>query len=313
MVFAQAVTIGKMVYFGSGTTTIGEAPTDCPFKIFRYNSSNDKWSPIGGCPVVGFGMVNYMEKLTLVGGAYESAENTSNSQFALTGDVHVFDEESKEWIQTFPAMPTARLLPTVIQYGSAIVSCGGIVLDETHDICVSTVEIFDGETLQWYRAEPLPLACSGMTCAIIQESCYFLGGFTDTDFDHPTVMLFSASLPRLFEDAVAKHGLLNGSQDSESIWYTSCDAPRYAATAANIGGCLLALGGSDEKLEHKSGALHVYSPLTDSWLRIDDIPVECFSCTVAKLPRGELMIMGGMGHNEDEALKTVYRGRICVD
>jgi len=173
---------------------------------------------------------------------------------------------------------------------------------------------FDGENSQWYEAEPLPLACSGMTCAIIQESCYLLGGFTDTDFDHPTVMLFSTSLPQLYEDAVTKRrGLLNGNHDGTSIWHSSPNAPRYATTAANMGGCLLALGGSDEKLEHKSGALHVFSPLTDSWIRIEDIPVECFACAAARLPRGELIIIGGMGHNEEEALKTVYRGRICVD
>lgn len=315
MVFAQAVAIEETVYFGSGTSTIGEASGERPYKILKYNSTGDKWSPITDCPVVGFGMVEYNGKLTLVGGAYESSTGSSSSPFALTNDVHVLDEDRNKWKKTIPPMPTARLLPTTMRYESRIVTCGGIVLDESHDICVSTVEVFDGGSEQWYRADPLPLACIGMSWTVIDQSCYLLGGFTDTDFDHPTHLVLTASLPMLIDDAIKKQGLMNGSQSHSPvhIWQTFPDAPRYASSAANIGGCLLALGGSDERLEHKSGALHVYSPLTSSWIRIEDIPVACFSCTVAKLGSGDILIIGGMGHDEEDSLKTVYRGSICVD
>ncbi len=314
MVFAQAVAIGETVYFGSGTSTIGDAAGDCPYKILKYNSTWDKWSPITDCPVVGFGMVEYNGKLTLVGGAYESSAESSSSPYALTNDVHVLDENKKEWKKSVPPMPTPRLLPTTVSFESRIIACGGIVLDESHDICVSTVEVFDGEKKQWYRADPLPLACIGMSSAIIDDDCYLLGGFTDTDFDHPTHLVFTVSLTTLIEDAIKKH-VMNGSHPRSPvhIWQKFPDAPRYASTAANIGGCLLALGGSDERLEHKSGALHVYSPLTSSWIRIEDIPVACFSCTVTKLGSGDILIIGGMGHDEEDALKTVYRGSICAD
>ena len=315
MVFAQSVTIGDTVYFGSGTSTIGEAPGDCPYKIFKYDGTRDKWSPVPGCPVVGFGMVEFEGKLTLVGGAYESTDEASGSPFTLTSDLHVYEEEMKEWKKSILPMPTARLLPMVMSYESRIVACGGTILDEAHDICVSTVEVYDGETEQWYRAEPLPLACIGMTSTIIEENCYLLGGFTDTDFDHPTQLVLSATLSTLIDDAIQKQGFMNGSLNhtSAQIWQKLPDVPRYASTTTNIGSCLLALGGSDERLVHKSGALHVYSPLTSSWLRIEDIPVECFACTVAKLHSGDIVIIGGMGHDEEDALKTVYRGSICIN
>ncbi len=315
MVFAQAAAIGETVYFGSGTSTIGEASGERPYKILKYCSTRDKWSPITNCPVVGFGMVEYDGKLTLVGGAYESSTASSNSPFALTNHVHVLDEDKDEWKKSIPPMPTARLLPTTVSFETRIVACGGIILDESHDICVSTVEVFDGESEQWYRADPLPLACIGMSSTIIDDDCYLMGGFTDTEFDHPTHLVLTASLPVLIEDAVKKQALMNGSHSHSPahIWQNFPDAPRYASTAANVGGCLLALGGSDERLEHKSGALHVYSPLTSSWIRIEDIPVSCFSCTVSKLGSGDILIIGGMGHDEEDSLKTVYRGSICVD
>lgn len=310
MVFAQAVAVGDAVYYGSGTSTIGEASSsECPHKIFKYHMVEDKWLPVPGCPVVGFGMVDYMGKLTLVGGAYES----DSDSITLTGDVHTLETGGKEWKKLLPSMSTARLLPTLISFKSFIVSCGGFVMDNSHDICVSEVEVFSQEDLSWHRGEPLPMACIGMSATVVQDSCYLLGGFTDTDFDHPTEQVFTASLLVLVDAAVSKQGGKSLDQPAPRIWQAFQEAPRYASTATTIGGCLLALGGTDERLEHKSGALHVYSPLTDSWVRIEDIPIGCFSCAVAKLPSGEIMVIGGMGHDEEDALKTVYRGEIILD
>ena len=316
MVFAQAVAVGKTVYFGSGTVTMSEAPSDSPnYQLYKYDSTQDTWSPVPGCPVVGFGMVEFLGRLMLVGGAYESTDEDSGSSLTLTNDVHTLEDETGEWEKSVPAMPTARLLPTVLSYDSSIVACGGIILDAAHDSCVSTVEVFSNQTLQWYQAGALPLACIGMSSTIIQDDCYLLGGFTDTDFDHPTAVVLSVNLPDLIHDALPKQGLVNGSvdQSASQVWYSYPEAPRYASAAANIGKCLLTLGGSDERLEHKSGALHVYSPLTESWLRIEDIPVPCFACAVVKLPSGDILMMGGMGHDEEDALRTVYRGCIAVD
>ena len=311
MVFAQAVAVGDTVYYGSGTSTIGDASAhECPQKIFKYQMVRDKWVPVPGCPVAGFGMVEYMGKLTVVGGAYESEDGA----ITLTGDVHTL-EEGREWKKSIPSMATTRLLPTLMSFESFIVACGGFVIVDTQDICVSEVEIFNQEDLKWYRAEPLPMACIGMSATVVQDSCYLLGGFTDTDFDHPTEQVFTASLSVLVDTAVGKQSKLNGSlgPPTQHIWQAFQEAPRYASTAATLGGCLLTLGGTDERLEHKSGALHVYSPLTDSWVRIEDIPVECFSCAVAKLLNGDIMVIGGMGHDEEDALRTVYRGEITLD
>ena len=191
------------------------------------------------------------------------------------------------------------------------------MLDATHDQCLSSVEVYDGEIGQWHRAAHLPLACIGMTSAVVGGTCYLLGGFTDTDFDQPTTRVFSASLDSLVQDAVGSRcGLVNGSLSEDhsggSLWSELVDSPRFASTAANLGNCLLTLGGSDERLEHKSGALHVFSPLTNSWLRIEDIPVSCFASAVAKLPDGDLLIIGGMGHDEEDALRSVYRGQLLL-
>ena len=317
MVFAQAITVGETIFFGSGTTTITESEA-VRYKIYKYNLTKDRWSPVSLCPVIGFGMVSFENHLTLVGGAYESLAG-SGIPYTLTGDVYMYDDNCSKCEKSLPSMPTARLLPTAIAYGSTIIACGGIVLDDKHDISISTVEIYSHLNCQWYCAESLPFACTGMNCSTVQDYCYFLGGFTDTEFDHPTRTVLSVCMPQLVEDAlVSKSSASNGIGDDDSeqentkIWQKFPDAPRYASSLTTIGQCLVAIGGSDEYLEHKSSALHVYSPLTSSWLRLDDTPVACFACSVSRLPKGQLLIIGGMGHDEEDALKTVYRGKITL-
>lgn len=314
MIFGQAVTVKDTVYFGSGTSTLGEI-SDCPHKILKYSVQQDRWCPLTDCPVVGFGMGCYRGELVLVGGAYASQNEGAGSPFALTGDVHLLDDTHQQWKKCLPPLLKARMLPTVVSHTHGLVAVGGIVLDATHDLCLSSVEVYNGESNQWYLADPLPLACIGMTSAVVGDTCYLLGGFTDTDFDQPTSQTFSTSLSGMVQDAMGKDGLVNGSLDEHGsqVWTQLLDAPRYAATAANFGNSLLTLGGTDERLEHKSGALHVFSPLTNSWIRIEDIPVSCFASAVTKLPGGDLLIIGGMGHDEEDALHTVYRAQLVLN
>lgn len=314
MIFGQAVTVKDTVYFGSGTSTLGEI-SDCPHKILKYSVQQDRWCPLTDCPVVGFGMGCYRGELVLVGGAYASQNEGAGSPFALTGDVHLLDDTHQQWKKSLPPLLKARMLPTVVSHTHGLVAVGGIVLDATHDLCLSSVEVYNGESNQWYLADPLPLACIGMTSAVVGDTCYLLGGFTDTDFDQPTSQTFSTSLSGMVQDAMGKDGLVNGSLDEHGsqVWTQLLDAPRYAATAANFGNSLLTLGGTDERLEHKSGALHVFSPLTNSWIRIEDIPVSCFASAVTKLPGGDLLIIGGMGHDEEDALHTVYRAQLVLN
>lgn len=314
MIFGQAVTVKDTVYFGSGTSTLGEI-SDCPHMILKYSVQQDHWCPLTDCPVVGFGMGCYRGELVLVGGAYASQNEGAGSPFALTGDVHLLDDTHQQWKKSLPPLLKARMLPTVVSHTHGLVAVGGIVLDATHDLCLSSVEVYNGESNQWYLADPLPLACIGMTSAVVGDTCYLLGGFTDTDFDQPTSQTFSTSLSGMVQDAMGKDGLVNGSLDGHGsqVWTQLLDAPRYAATAANFGNSLLTLGGTDERLEHKSGALHVFSPLTNSWIRIEDIPVSCFASAVTKLPGGDLLIIGGMGHDEEDALHTVYRAQLVLN
>ncbi|KAL5459874.1 hypothetical protein EMCRGX_G033261 [Ephydatia muelleri] len=318
MVFGQAVTVRDRVYFGSGTANIGDAQTrESPYKIFCYSTAEDRWTPVADCPVIGFGMVEFMGELVLVGGAYENTDGeTDSAPYTLTNHVFTLNGSTREWVKSLPSMPTPRLLPSVVRYKSSIVACGGLVLDSTSDFCVNTVELYHQDTGQWYVAEPLPLACIGMTSCIINDTCYLLGGFTDTEFDHPTQGVFSCCLPSLLEDTVplgVKNGdAMNNGSSGDPVWQRFVDAPRFASTVAALGGCLLALGGSDENLEHKSGALHVFSPLTSSWVRIEDIPVECFACACTRLGTGEILLIGGMGHDDENALRTVYKGCLTM-
>lgn len=312
MIFGQAVTVKEKVYFGSGTSHLGEA-SSAP-RILSYSPSQDSWSSLPHCPVVGFGMGCYLGELALVGGAYGSNDEGTSS---LTGDIHILNETKNEWKKSLPPLLKPRMLSTVISYSRGLAAIGGIVLDATHDHCLGSVEVFHEEVGQWLNSTPLPIACIGMTSAVVGDTVYLLGGFTDTDLDSPTTHVFSASINSLVYNATSSVSgqLVNGTASDETgtVWSELVSSPRYASTAANLGNCLLTLGGSDEHLNHKSGALHVFSSLTHSWLRIEDIPVSCFACAVTKLSCGDILIIGGMGHDEEDALKSVYRSQLTLN
>ena len=73
-----------------------------------------------------------------------------------------------------------------------------------------------------------------------------------------------------------------------------------------MGGCLLAIGGMDDN-ESPSSAVHMYSPSTNSWVRISsgDLPVPRFIAAATQLEGGEVIFVGGRIERESDA-KTVF-------
>ena len=60
----QAVVLAEKVYVGGGGA---ECYEDCN-QIFQYDPSQDEWRRLPSCPVVLFGMVQFVGSLITVGG-----------------------------------------------------------------------------------------------------------------------------------------------------------------------------------------------------------------------------------------------------
>ena len=156
------VRIGSTIYCGGGYTggSIDEAR-----KVFQYNPKQGTWSQLPICPTRQFGLTQLDGKLVTVGGS-------RIDQITPINDVYIF-KKSKMWEKAIPSLPTARMYPTTFNYKSTLVASGGITHWETdvkHRTRTNAVEVFKTKTRQWYRAEPLPVAHSSMSCAIVNDT-----------------------------------------------------------------------------------------------------------------------------------------------
>ena len=236
--------------------------------VLRYDTRSGQWSALPPCPVKHFGFGQLSGKLVTVGG---------HDRRAVVGDVYMYEE----WEKSIPPMSTPRVYPTVVTYHSSIAVCGG------YGYC-SIVEVFDSDTSQWHTAAPLPVARHSMHVTVINDTCYLGGGRGEGNKS-----IMCASLPSLFQSTIPHN----------QVWTKLPELPHYGSALTNMGGTLLALGGSAVS---PSEDIHAYCPNTKAWVKIGSLPQACYGATAELLPSGEVMLIGGM----DIRSRNVYMGTL---
>jgi hypothetical protein len=186
---------------------------------------------------------------------------------------------------------------------SALVVAGGRTLTYS-----DAVEIFKPDTLQWFRTDPLPTACRDISLVAIGNTCYALGGYSDSYLNQALY----ASVDDLLGNAVpANQTTHSGSSDTQSAWKTLPNTPTYQPAAAVLAGNLLAIGGDETS---KGGAakkeVYMYSPSTNSWIYISDLPAPRAITAVAILSSTEILVIGGW--HDGNNVNTVYKGTLQV-
>ena len=288
----KTTVINGKVYCGGGDTD----RADDDYIIYCYDPSQDTWTTLPPLPVRFFGLGQVNGKLVAVGGVKKSDGRNTN-------EVYTYDERSKKWKQTIPPMPTARQSPGVLSLQSALVVAGGYPYTDA-------VEIFKADTSQWYTTDPLPADCSLISLVAIGSTCYALGGYKLPSCLNQAL---HASVDDLLHNAVpANQTTRSGSSDTQSAWKTLPNTPTYEPTAAVLAGHLLAVGGMDSEDDDDDyeGAymteVYTYSPSTNSWIYISDLPAPRCDAAVAVLSPSEILVIGGRcGYNR---VNTVHNG-----
>ena len=266
--------------------------------IVCYDPTQDNWTTLPPLPVRWFGLGQVNGKLVTVGGWKKSDARSTN-------EVYTYDERSKKWKQTIPPMSTARQSPGVLSLQSALVVAGGINYDY-----IDAIEIFKADTSQWHTTDPLPTACCHISLVAIGNTCYALGGYK---LSYLSQALY-ASVNNLLQNAVpANQTTHSGSSDTQSAWKTLPDTPTYGPNAAVLAGHLLAVGGretSDIVGEAAMKEIYTYSPSTNSWIYISDLPTPRYSAAVAVLSPAEILVIGGWCRGGGSRVNTVYKGTL---
>ena len=188
--------------------------------------------------------------------------------------------------------------PGVLSLQSALVVAGGVPY---------TTEVFRPDTSQWCKTDSLPVRCCLISLVVIGNTCYALGGHDGSSLNQALY----ASVDDLLRNAVpANQTTHSGSSDTQSAWKTLPDTPIYRPAAAVLAGNLLAIGGyeTSEWGSADKKEVYMYSPSTNSWIYISDLPAPRVGTAVAVLSSTRVLVIGGF--NEGEIVNTVYQGTL---
>ena len=214
-------------------------------------------------------MAAVKRQLTLVGG-----EDPSTWSPKVTSDIAVWDRKwaSHTWTHPYPPMPTPRYSPAVATYNQWLVVAGGRGYYGINDL--ATVEVLDTDNHQWLSASSLPVKCSHVTTAILQDELYLVGGTLNETL--------VANLPDIIHSSTSA---------TTKPWRTLPAPPLERSAAITVHGVLLAVGGCHGN--ERSTAIHVYQQATNNWSKVGDLPSprSHYACTV--LHNGELLVAGG--------------------
>ena len=271
--------------------------------VYCYDPSQDKWTTLPPLPVSYFGLGQINGKLVAVGEVKESSVEAN--------EVYTYHEKSQKWKGIIPPILSARWFPGVLSLQSALVVAGGGT-PSLSSYYKDAVEIFKSDISQWHRTDPLPTACLDVSLAVSGNTCYALGGYNHSHLNQA----FYASLDDLLRNTVPVNQTTQGGRsDTQSAWKTLPNTPVYGPAAAVLAGNLLAIGGHETS---EGGAtkkrVYMYSPSTNSWIYISDLPAPRSGPAVAILSSTEILVIGGWsgGHFGDR-VDTVYKGTLHLN
>jgi len=263
----SCVVIEDVVYVGG-----------CDESKVVYTCSENTWNSLPMCPVMCFGLGKLFGKVFAVGGMITSKK--------VTADVFMFSNESREWVKGIPPMPTARSFPTVVSHESAFVACGGFsVYSPSEKVETDKVEVFKGDTCQWFTKAPLPDPHSYLQSTIVGNFCYFLGGYKVFKERVRSKSVWCVTLEDLFDTTSPKY-------QEPDLWQSLPDCPTMIPASANLGGALVAIGGIAGI--NTCNTVYAFSRSKQSWVGLGSLPSHCVcGAGAASLSDGKVMLIGG--------------------
>ena len=215
-----AVAHGSVGYFSSWAS----------HDVFEYNSEKDDWSKLPECPQSNFGLAVINNLLTAVGGFSSGvfSEDVTNRLVSFNGS---------KWVTVFPPMPTKRYWLAVISAQNYLIAAGGW----GEGGALSTVEVMNSATLEWYTAASLPEPVYLMPATVCGGRLYLLGGFKN---GNPTHAVFTCTLDSLLHSCHPPSQTPPHTNEA-GVWQRIADVPMMYYTCITLNGRVLAVGGWD--------------------------------------------------------------------
>ena len=267
--YVQSVVVEGTVYVGGGNTAHG---SDNNCIVMTYDISTGKWATLPPYRVYCFAMTAINNQLVLVGGY----EHDGRSKV-----VGVWDAGNQHWMHPYPEMHTARTSCSAVVYRDWLVVAGGLSIDTKN---VSSVEVMNTNSKQWYAGPPTPTPWYYMRTAVVGDKCYFMGGVIS---GVSTDKVYAVSLSALTSGLTSKEP-----RKKSLMWSEVSGLQLTDSTPLSISGSLLAVGGKDK--DHKAvTAIHLYQPDTGKWVKVGDLPTLRRDCICSKITDKEILVAAG--------------------
>ena len=279
--YIQSVVMHGIVYVGGGG-----AGGQNDYIVMEFDTRSGKWGMLPPYRLCYFAMTVINNQLVLVGGV-DNQERRSK----LLG---VWKTDSKKWTHPYPDMPTARSSSSAVTYNNWLIVAEGRSGDG-HGTPLSTVDVMNIDTKQWYTGTPTPTALSNMKTTIVGDLWYLMGG---GDYNGKAIdEVYSVSLPVLISQ-------VNSTQRDPQIWKCISGLGLYFSTPLSISGSLLALGGKKMDKDEYVTTIHHYQPETGEWVKVGDLPSPRPECTCTVI--NKVLVAGGWSYQEPRLKSTGF-------
>jgi len=270
-----AVLLNGLVYVGGGK----EAGKKESWSINSYDLVNNSWSSLINTPYCYFAMTTLNNNLLIAGGKDKSNKKTDE---ILTLDA--------SQLKNYTKMITARSSATAIGHQGMFIITGGV---DDKGNSISSTEMFDSNSGQWYICNDLPQPLSGLKFAIADNILYLLGGYSK---DGPSSAVFSASL-----DTLSKYQLKwNIYQDIP--WNRVAPVSMHSKHLLIVGG-LKQMGGKPVLTSN----IYKLNKISHSWEAIGRIPLARDASAAVSTIDNRVIVIGGL-HDNAQFTNTVWIG-----
>ena len=263
--------------WGGGFETVhGYNPS---YIINCYDPVNNSWSSSINTPYCFFAMTTLNNNLVTVGG--EDGNNKTTNQI-LTMDAGQLNNYTK--------MITAKSRTTAAGHQGMLIIAGGW---DDKKKRLSSTELFDSNSGQWYICSDLPQPYSSLVSVIADNILYLLEGVGE---DGDSITVFTVPL-----DSLSTHIF---------EWNAHEDTPVHNSAPVSVNGThLLIMGGSYKGISRYTytSDIHKLNKASHSWEAIGHIPSARSSLAAVSTAANKVIVIGGWNYKR-EATNTVWIG-----
>ena len=248
-----------------------------------YHIDDQKWTRISDIPQYECGADIIQSHLTLIGGADAVTHK-------ITGKLSTYVND--HWEEIYPPMPTPRgRFGVALEDNLLITACGCL-----SEVAVSTVEVLNTESKQWYSLRslqlPEPIYSCGMT--ISSGYVYIGGGMNATE--EPTMSYW-----KLPWSAIQQSVQSRDNTSSPVTWEKIADSPFNGSSLLLNSKLPVLFGGLDGKARSD---IFVYDPTQRRWTAVGNINTECTYPCVIPINSYTVFVCGGSIDNNSCTNKT---------